>query len=197
MDIVQIIEIIAFVLGIPYVVCEVLQKNDMWYFGMVTSTACAIQFFLESNWANMGLNIYYVVMAVWGLYQWKKDSLALNAEDKAAGEDIHLTHLSLKTGLWSLAIFIAGTALLIWLLEVLHDSNPILDALSTSLCVVAMFWLARSIPYHWILWIIGDIILVVMCSMAGKMWLTILYAAYVIASAYGLFRWFKRGKFVA
>ncbi len=63
MDIVQIIEIIALVLGIPYMICEVLQKNEMWYFGMVTSTACAIQFYLESNWANMGLNIYYVVMA--------------------------------------------------------------------------------------------------------------------------------------
>ena len=156
---------------------------------------------LLRGWARAGLTDQQIAknmdISTSTLYQWKKDSLALNAEDKAAGEDIHLTHLSLKTGLWSLAIFIAGTALLIWLLEVLHDSNPVLDALSTSLCVVAMFWLARSIPYHWILWIIGDIILVVMCSMAGKMWLTILYAAYVIASAYGLFRWFKRGKFVA
>ena len=197
MDIVQIIGIIALAFGIPYVVCEVLQKNAMWYFGIVTSIACAIQFFLESNWANMGLNIYYVVMAVWGLYQWKKDSLALNAEDKAAGEDIHLTHLSLKTGLWSLGVFVAGTVLLVWLLTVLNDSNPVLDAVSMALCVVAMFWLARSIPFHWILWIIGDAVLVVMCSMAGNMWLTILYAAYIVASSYGLYRWFKRGKYVA
>ena len=76
MDIVQIIEIVALVMGIPYMIFEVLQKNTMWYFGFFTSTACAIQFFLESNWANMGLNIYYVGMAFWGLYKWKKDSQA-------------------------------------------------------------------------------------------------------------------------
>ena len=167
MDIIQIIEIVALVMGIPYMILEVLQKNTMWYFGLFTSTACAIQFFLESNWANMGLNIYYVGMAFWGLYQWRK------------------------------AIFVFGTGLLVWLLTVLNDSNPWLDALSTCLCVIGMLWLAKSIPYHWILWVIGDTILVVMCFMAGKYWMTALYVAYVIASSYGFFHWKKKGEYVA
>ena len=59
MDIVQIIEIVALVMGIPYMILEVLQKNTMWYFGLFTSTACAIQFFLESNWAKTS------IMSVW------------------------------------------------------------------------------------------------------------------------------------
>ena len=104
MDIVQIIEIVALVMGIPYMIFEVLQKNTMWYFGFFTSTACAIQFFLESNWANMGLNIYYVGMAFWGLYKWKKDSAAVEA-------DIHLTRFSPKMAATSAAIFILGSGL--------------------------------------------------------------------------------------
>ena len=72
MDLVRIIEIVALVMGIPYMVLEVLQKNTMWYFGFFTSTACAIQFFLESNWANMALNIYYVGMAFWGCTSGKR-----------------------------------------------------------------------------------------------------------------------------
>ena len=190
MDIVQIIEIIALVMGIPYMIFEVLQKNTMWYFGFFTSTACAIQFFLESNWANMGLNIYYVGMAFWGLYQWKKDSAAVEA-------DVHLTRLSPKMALLSAGIFIIGTCLLVWILTLLHDSNPWMDALSTCLCVIGMLWLAKAIPYHWILWIIGDAILVVMCFMAGKYWMTLLYIAYVIASTYGFFHWRKRGEYVS
>ena len=197
MDIIQIIEIIALVMGVPYMILEVLQKNTMWYFGMVTSTACAIQFFLQSNWANMGLNIYYVVMAFWGLYQWRKDSEALKTGAKEDGKEIHLTHLTLKTALWSAAVFVVGTGLLIWVLDLMHDSNAWMDAVSTALCVVAMFWLARSIPYHWILWIIGDTILVVMCFIGGKYWMTALYVAYVIASAYGLVRWRRHGVYVS
>ena len=189
MDIIQIIEIVALVMGIPYMILEVLQKNTMWYFGLFTSTACAIQFFLESNWANMGLNIYYVGMAFWGLYQWRKDSSEVEA-------DVHLRRLSPKMAILSAAIFVFGTGLLVWLLTVLNDSNPWLDALSTCLCVIGMLWLAKSIPYHWILWVIGDTILVVMCFMAGKYWMTALYVAYVIASLYGFFHWKKKGEYV-
>lgn len=190
MDVILIIEIIALVMGIPYMIFEVLQKNTMWYFGMFTSTACAIQFFLEQNWANMGLNIYYVLMAFWGLYQWKKDSEAVEAE-------IHLTRLSPRMAFWSALLFLLGTGLLVWLLMTLHDSNPWMDAISTALCVVGMIWLAKSIPYHWILWVIGDTVLVVMCFLAGKYWMTALYVAYVIVSAYGFFRWRKRGEYIS
>ena len=189
MDLVLIIEIIALVMGIPYMIFEVLQKNTMWYFGMVTSTACAIQFFLQSNWANMGLNIYYVCMAFWGLYQWKKDSQAVEAE-------IHLTRLTPKTAMISALAFVIGTGLLVWLLTALHDSNPWMDAISTAMCVIAMVWLAKSIPYHWILWVIADSILVVMCFLGGKYWMTVLYIAYVIVSSYGFFRWRKRGEYI-
>ena len=190
MDIILIIEIIALVMGVPYMILEVLQKNTMWYFGMVTSTACAIQFFLQSNWANMGLNIYYVAMAFWGLYQWKKDSQAVEAE-------IHLTRLTRKTALISAAAFVVGTCFLVWLLTRLNDSNAWMDAVSTAMCVIAMVWLARSIPYHWILWVIADTVLVVMCFLAGKYWMTALYTAYVIVSSYGFFRWMKRGEYVS
>ena len=97
----------------------------------------------------------------------------------------------------SAAILLFGTGLLVWLLTILNDSNPWLDALSTCLCVIGMLWLAKSIPYHWILWVIGDTILVVMCFMAGKYWMTALYVAYVIASSYGFFHWKKKGEYVA
>ena len=190
MDVILIIEIIALAMGIPYMIFEVLQKNTMWYFGMVTSTACAIQFFLQQNWANMGLNIYYVLMAFWGLYQWKKDSQAVEAE-------IHLTRLTPKMALFSAILLIFGTGFLVWLLTTLNDSNPWMDAISTALCVVGMIWLAKSIPYHWILWVIGDTVLVIMCFLAGKYWMTALYVAYVIVSIYGFFRWRKRGEFVS
>lgn len=190
MDVVQIIEIVALVMGVPYMVFEVLQKNTMWYFGFFTSTACAIQFFLESNWANMGLNIYYVCMAFWGLYQWKKDGAAVEA-------DVHLTRLSPKMTMFSAILFVVGTGLLVWLLTALNDSNPWLDAISTALCVIGMIWLAKSIPYHWILWIIGDTVLVIMCFLAGKYWMTALYVAYVIASTYGFFHWRKKGEYIA
>ena len=70
MDIIKIIEIFALVTGVPYIVLEVLQKNSMWYFGIATGLACAYSFGVQHLWSNMALNLYYVVMSFWGLFQW-------------------------------------------------------------------------------------------------------------------------------
>ena len=196
MGIVKIIEIIALVAGVPYMILEVLQKNAMWYFGIFTSTACAIQFGLEHNWANMGLNCYYVIMAFWGLYKWGKDSLLMDAEGASSGKAIHLRHLGLRKGLVSLLLFAAGAAVLFLVLKATGAQNPFFDAFSTALCVVAMFWLAESVPFHWVLWIIGDLVLVHLCYLEHKYLMAVLYAAYVAASSYGLFHWFRSGRYV-
>ena len=196
MDIIKIIEIFALVTGVPYIVLEVLQKNSMWYFGIATGLACAYSFGVQHLWSNMALNLYYVVMSFWGLYQWRKDSRALKENGSGRDVTVHLGRMSGVTALWSAVIFIAGTASLVWLLRALGGSSTWLDAASAMMSVVATYWLGRSILYHWIIWIVADVILVVVCFLEGQYWLTMLYVAYVAAAAYGLFHWLRRGAYV-
>ena len=195
MNIVEIIEIFALVTGVPYIILEVLQKNAMWYFGIATGLACAYSFAVQDLWSNMALNLYYAVMSVWGLYQWRKDSLALKEDVSAAGVTVHLGRMNVGTALWSAVIFIGGSASLVWLLRALGGSSTWLDAASAMMSVIATYWLGRSIPYHWIIWIVADVILVVMCFTQGQYWLTALYVGYVAAAAYGLFHWLRNGKY--
>lgn len=196
MDIVGIIEVFALVTGVPYIILEVLQKNSMWYFGIATGLACAYSFAIQHVWSNMALNIYYVAMSVWGLYQWRKDTRLLESGAGAHGSTVHLGRMDGRTALWSAGIFLVGTPLLVWFLHALGGSSSWLDAASAMMSVVATYWLARSIPYHWIIWIVADIILVVMCFMEGQYWLTLLYVAYVAAAVYGLFHWVRKGKYI-
>lgn len=195
MDIIKIIEIFALVTGAPYIVLEVLQKNSMWYFGIATGLACAYSFAAQHLWANMALNLYYVGMSVWGLYRWRKDSRTL---ESGGGDEasVHLGRMGMATALWSAGIFICGTVLLVFLSRGTGGSSVWLDAVSTMMSVVATYWLGRSIPYHWVIWIVADIMLVVMCFTQGQYWLTLLYAAYVASAAYGLFHWLNNGKYV-
>lgn len=195
MDIVEIIEIFALVTGIPYIVLEILQKDSMWYFGIATGLACAYSFAVQHLWSNMALNIYYAVMAVWGLYQWRKDSRALEAGGGEAAS-VHLGRMGTRMALWSAGIFICGTFLLVWLSGVTDGSSAWLDSVSAMMSVVATYWLGKSVPYHWLVWIVTDIILVVMCVSQGQIWLGLLYAAYVASAAYGLFHWLSKGKYV-
>lgn len=197
MDIVKLIEIFALATGVPYIVLEILQKNTMWYFGIATGLACAYSFAIQGLWSNMALNLYYVAMSLWGLYLWRRDSRTL--EENAGGQStatVHLVRLDASTALCSAGIFIAGVALLAWLPRVLGVSSNWLDAVSAMMSVIATYWLARSIPYHWVIWLVADSILVVMCFLEGQYWLTLLYAAYVAAAIYGMFHWLRKGKYI-
>ena len=112
MDIISLIEQFAFYTGILYVILEILQKNFMWVLGILTGAACAYSFAVQHLYASMGLNIYYVIVSFWGLYQWRKDKgrLEASASAESKGATIHLERLSRKTALISLAVFVVGTA---------------------------------------------------------------------------------------
>ncbi|MBQ6579008.1 MAG: nicotinamide mononucleotide transporter [Bacteroidales bacterium] len=198
MDIISLIEQFAFYTGILYVILEILQKNFMWVLGILTGAACAYSFAVQHLYASMGLNIYYVIVSFWGLYQWRKDKnrLEASASAESKGATIHLERLSRKTALISLAVFIVGTALLILLLKAIGDSESVLDAVVTVMSAIATWWLAKSYPQQWLLFIVADILSTILCFTSGLNWMAVLYMVYIASAVYGYYHWMKKGAYV-
>ena len=189
--VIQAIEVFAMVTGVVYLVLEILQKNSMWVVGILTSTACAFEFAVTHVWASMGLNIYYVVMSVIGLLQWRKAS-------EAVGEgEIHLSRLPRAVALWSAALFVLGSLVLMQVLRAAGDPAPRLDAVAVTLSVIATWWLAQSYLQQWLLWIVADIFTTTICLTTGQYWMAVLYTAYIASAVYGYFHWKRKGKYVS
>ena len=190
MDWIKAIEIFALVTGVLYVILEIGQKNLMWVVGILTGAACAYSFAAQRLWASMGLNIYYVVVSVIGLREWRKDGAA-------AGEgSLHLNRLTKKTGLWSAAVFVAGSLALAAVLRATGDSFPILDAVVTVMSAIGTWWLARSYPEQWMIWIVADLLSTALCLHQGMPWMAVLYLAYALSAVYGYFHWMKKGSYI-
>ena len=187
MDIFQAIEIFAFATGIAYVVLEILQKNAMWVVGILTGAACAYSFAVQRSWGMTGLNIYYVVISVIGLIQWRKDG-------EKVGEDvIHLRALPKETAIWSAVGFVVGSLVLIWLFRVLGDGSSALDATATVLSIIATWWLTRSYIQQWMLWVVADALTTALCISNGQYWMAVLYVVYIASAVYGYCHWKKKG----
>ena len=189
-QIIQAIEVFALVTGVAYAVLEILQKNSMWVVGILTSTACAFSFGVQHVWASMGLNIYYLVMSVVGLVQWRK------AGQQVGEGEIHLQEIPRKVQIISALLFVAGSVLLIQVLRAAGDAEPRLDAVATVLSVIATWWLAQSYLQQWLLWIVADIITTTLCIVTGQYWLAALYLTYICGAVYGYFHWKSRGKYL-
>ena len=198
MDILQAIEIFAFVTGVAYLLLEIGQKNAMWVIGILTGAACAYSFAVQHLWASMGLNIYYVFVSVWGLVQWRRDSRMLATEQQSNGQsaDIHLRHLPRKT-LWiSFLLFVFGSLALIALLHLLHDQESAIDAIVAVLSAIGTWWLAKSYPQQWLIWILADTLSTVLCLSVGMYWMALLYLAYTASAVYGYFHWNRKGVWI-
>ena len=183
-------ELFSFITGILYLLLEIRQKNAMWIVGILTGGAAAIVFARQGLYANMGLNIYYVLISLRGLYTWSRDAR------KVAPEEIHLGRLTPGIGLASVLLLIGGTAGFIWLLRQAGDPMSGLDAFVTILSAIATWWLTRSIPQQWILWVVADALGTWLCWRSGLAWMAILYFIYCLGALYGLWHWMRSGRYV-
>jgi len=145
------IELLGAILGITYIFFSIKQSILTWPVGLLTSVLYVWVFFVSKLYADMGLQVYYVVISIYGWYVW------LRGNQSNHTESIKVSRLSIKLGfilsIASLLLFI-----LIWfLLKNYTDSTvPMADGLATALSIVATWMLARKILEHWLVWIFVD-----------------------------------------
>ena len=68
----QLLEYFGVLTGILYLLLEIKQHRSMWIIGFLTSLFYIFIFFNAKIYADMGLNIYYVCISIYGFWQWKR-----------------------------------------------------------------------------------------------------------------------------
>lgn len=186
----EFLEIFALASGLVYVYLQVKQSNWMWPVDILSCIAATIVFCSQKLWANAGLNVYYIAMAVWGIFAWLRDS------GKVKEDQLHLRRPSLKVLLISLAALLAGGAGLILLLQSTGDSAPVMDGIIGITGVIGAWWLANSYKENWYVWMLSDGLGTALCLSQGLWWMAGLYAVYTAVSVLGLLNWRKKGVYV-
>ena len=190
-------EIFTLVTGVIYIILEIRQKNLMWVVGILTSIAAMWVFFRQGLYASFGLNTYYLVTSVVGLWQWRRDIDRIS-QDGAAHDDgtVRLKHLSLKTVAVSALAVVAGTLVLAMVMEHLENPMSYLDSAVAVLSAVATWWLVRCYIQQWWLWIAADTVSTILCASQGLWWMAALYAAYAVSAIIRYIHWKKHGRYI-
>ena len=190
-------EIFTLVTGVIYIILEIRQKNLMWVVGILTSIAAMWVFFRQGLYASFGLNTYYLVTSVVGLWQWRRDIDRIS-QDGAVHDDgtVRLKHLSLKTVAISAVAVVAGTLVLAMVMEHLENPMSYLDSAVAVLSAVATWWLVRCYIQQWWLWIAADTVSTILCASQGLWWMAALYAAYAVSAIIGYIHWKKHGRYI-
>ncbi len=190
-------EIFTLVTGVIYIILEIRQKNLMWVVGILTSIAAMWVFFRQGLYASFGLNTYYLVTSVIGLWQWRRDIDRISQEGTEQDNgSVRLKRLSIKTVIVSAFAVVAGTLVLALVMEHLENPMSYLDSAVAVLSAVATWWLVRCYIQQWWLWIAADTVSTILCASQGLWWMAILYAAYAVSAIIGYIHWKKHGRYI-
>ena len=189
-------EIFTLVTGVIYIILEIRQKNLMWVVGILTSVAAMWVFFRQNLYASFGLNTYYLVTSVVGLWQWRRDIDRACTDAEASTGQIRLKRLTLKAVAVSAVALVAGTLGLAYLMSYLENPMSYLDSAVAVLSAVATWWLVRCYIQQWWLWIAADTVSTILCISQGLWWMALLYAAYSVSAVIGYIHWKKHGRYI-
>lgn len=193
----QLLEYFGVLTGLLYLFLEIRQHRAMWVVGFLTSLVYVFVFFFSKIYADMGLNIYYVAISIYGFWQWtRKSGTGTSGTGEAAATQEAILYRNMTPRLFA-GISFAILALFALLYCVLHhftDSPiPVGDAFTTAVGIVATWMLARRIIEHWIFWIIVNCVSVYLYYLRGLYPTMFLYICYAVLAAIGLYTWKKKG----
>ncbi len=161
-------------------------KNKIWSWPLaIISVLIYVVIFTEARlYADAGLQIYFLIMNVYGWYFWsRKPDQQLK---------VPVIRISLKESLISLIAVVVFTIVLgTFLYQGTDASFPYLDSFCTACSLVAQLLLARKIIENWLIWIFVDIIYVGIYISKDLHLTAGMYALYVIIATIGYIDWKK------
>jgi len=180
------VEIFGAVTGIIYVFLEIKQNIWLWPVGIATSATYIFVFSDNGFYADMLLQVYYLVISLYGWWAWRK----MTPDSKKEKAELRIKRLNMKTSLWAILSFILIFALMWYSLKRWTNSPvPQWDALITSLSVVATWMLTRKILEQWHVWILANAIAVIIYICKGMYPTAVLFVVYFLMAIEGLREW--------
>jgi nicotinamide mononucleotide transporter len=141
------LETLAVALAVAYLLLAMKESILCWYCAFF-STAIYVWIFGDvSLYMESALNIYYMAMAVYGWYQWRRGGDA---------------HSGIAIGRWSfeqhcmaLLMILFASTLSGYFLDANTDAKlPYVDSFTTWASIVTTFMVARKILENWLYWMV-------------------------------------------
>ncbi len=179
-------EILGTLLGLAYIILSVRQRIFTWPAGIASSMLYVIVFFQARLYANALLQFYYVGMGIYGWYYW------LKGKRETSSGQLPVKRLRLSQGVKLGMLLIPLFGVFYYILSAHTDSPvPIMDAMTTSLSIVATWMLARKILFNWVIWIVVDLAAAGLYIYRELYPTSILYMVYTVLAFYGYLEWKK------
>ena len=175
-------EIVAALLAIAYLLLAMRQDSRCWIAWILSSLMYLFVMYSAGLYMEAGLQIFYLLMGFYGLYQWQY-KLANNEALKIKVWPI-TTHMMCLTTLF-LLVLTSG-----YILSNNTDAaSPYIDAFTTWGAIIASYMVAKKILENWIYWFVVDFVSVFLFVSRELYPTALLFCLYLVLVIFGYRSW--------
>lgn len=181
-------ELLAVTSALIYVVLAARENSWCWPAAMLSTVIYTVIFYDVYLWSDSLLQVYYLLMAVYGWYCWRPVAAQHKLVTPTASQPIQS---------WPLAVHIKAilglsitAGILGWIMARYSPTSfPYLDALTTVFAVFTTYLVAKKVLENWLYWIVIDALSIYLYIEKDLTPTAILFILYVIIATYGYLKW--------
>ncbi|MCD4725875.1 MAG: nicotinamide riboside transporter PnuC [Bacteroidales bacterium] len=178
----SILEAIAVFFGILSVWFAKKENILVYPSGIISVVIYIYICFFAKLYADMGINFVFFVMSVYGWFMWSRKD-----EEK---HFLAISSCKRKDHLISAFMLVFFFITLSYFLSNYTDSNvPVIDSLTSSIFIVAMWLMARKKIENWIYWIIGNVISIPLYFYKDLALTSVQFTVFLVLAILGYLEW--------
>ncbi len=177
-------ELGAALAGVAYILLAAKESQWCWLFAFISTVIYTVLFWEGQLPMQALLNFYYMGMAVYGYWLWRKHGVA---EESLAISSWPWT----KQARFVIIGTIISVAVTYYLTSNEYSQQPGWDAAITVFSVMNTWLMAKKILQNWLFWVIIDAAAVVLYVKTGYYATMVLFVINTVLAALGYLNWIK------
>ena len=176
-------EITAALLGVAYVILAAKESLWTWVFGFFSTFIYTIIFWEGALVSSSLLNFYYMLMAIYGFYAWRKGK---------ENEELKVSTYSFLTNIKFIVVGLFFSLIIGYVSNTYTDAKlAYMDAFVLVFSVIATWMLTQKILENWLYWLLIDSVAIVLYWNTGYLATVMLFMVYIVLGVYAYLMWMK------
>jgi len=182
------LELIAMLLSLAYVILAAKGSLWCWPAAFISTALYTYIFYDVLLLMDSALNAYYLLMAVYGYWQWSKHT-----------NEREIKNVVLAVVSWDLtwhikaclSLAVIASALGYVMANYTPAAFPYLDTFTTVYAVFATYLVAKKVLENWLYWIVIDLVSIYLYIEKDLVPTTVLFVIFVGVACYGYAKWLR------
>ena len=180
------LELVAVLLAVVYLVLVVREDIRCWYAAFLSTGIFLVVFWDVSLYMESGLQIYYLLMAIFGWYQWR-------ASTEPDVDALPISQWSTKNHCLAIFAIVTASGISGYLLSSNTDASlPYLDSFTTWASVLTTYMVTKKIYENWAYWLVIDTVSIYLYLDRGLYFTSLLFFVYIIIIGFGWYSWSQK-----